>query len=304
MRILVTGSQGTLGRHLVAELRERGHDVWGCDRHHSGDDMFTRADVASSLQLAKAFLEAQPEFVYHLAAEFGRHNGEAFFEDLWKTGAIGTRNVLELCAQFGARLAFASSSEVYGDSTTMREDWEEHLKPTNEYAVCKLANEMQIANYQKRYGLDAVRLRFFNAYGPGEVYTPYRSVVAQFCHNALVGRPLKVFENYWRTFMYIDDFTPTLANVCGAELRHEVYNIGGEDYREVADLARIVLDGADSSEDFELIPEDLHNVRNKRPDITRAREDLGHQPTTKLETGVPLTLDWMRTKQLEGALVD
>lgn len=305
MRVLVTGSLGTLGAPLVAELRARGHDVWGCDRRHSGDDMFIRADVAEYRQLSRAFSEAEPDCVYHLAAEFGRHNGEDFYEDLWRTGTIGTRNVLELCKGFGARLAFASSSEIYGEveADWLREDLDRAavLQQPNEYALSKWTNERQVVNFQRRYGLTAVRLRFFNAYGPGEEYTPYRSVVAQFCHNALAGEPLKVFEGYHRTFMYIDDFTPTLANVCEAELKHGVYNIGGEDYRPVGELAGLILGltlpgDAITPEHVEFIPEDLHNVRNKRPDISRAREELDHNPTILLEEGVPKTLAWMRQK--------
>src|SRR5262245_41609530 len=115
MRILVTGSEGTLGKPLVRELRQRGHEVWGCDRIHSADPEFIRADIAEGRQLATVYDAARPEFVYHLAAEFGRHNGEDFYEDLWRTGAIGTRNILELTKLTGARLAFASSSEIYGE---------------------------------------------------------------------------------------------------------------------------------------------------------------------------------------------
>lgn len=305
MRILVTGSEGTLGRPLVKELRGRGHAVWGCDREHSADAQFTRASVSELRQLDRAFEEADPEVVYHLAAEFGRHNGEHFYEDLWKTAAIGTRNVLELCRVGQARLLFASSSEVYGDATTFREDWGEHVNPLNEYALSKWCNEQQIMNFQRRHDLEAARLRFFNAYGPGEYYHPYRSVVALFCHKALCRDRLPVYEGYHRVFQYIDDFIPTLANACTASLHHDVYNIGGSDYRSVEDLARIVLKATGQGDDrIELIPEDRHNVRNKRPNIERARQDLGHDPSTRLEVGVPVTLSWMQSLTERSLVAD
>lgn len=300
MRLLVTGSLGTLGRPLVAELRDRGHEVWGSDLSHSGDPQYVRADVANFPQLHRAFEAARPNAVYHLAAEFGRLNGEQYTEQLWRSAMVGTRNVLELSHEHGAHLLFASSSEVYGEADA---DWldeeltdREVIFHPNEYALSKWANERQILAFREwNPELRATRLRFFNAYGPGEPYHPYRSVVALFCAKALAGEPLPVFRGYHRTFMYIDDFIPTLANACEADLQHDVYNIGGTDFRSVEELGQIVnASVADGQAEIELIPEDLHNVRSKRPDISRAREDLGHDPVVTLEDGVPPTADWMR----------
>jgi dTDP-glucose 4,6-dehydratase len=297
LRVAVTGSLGTLGAPLTAELRDRGHEVWGIDRRHSGEDYFLRADVANYRQLDAAFSTCSPEIVFHLAAEFGRHNGEGWYEDLWTTAAIGTRNVLELCRDFGAALRFASSSEIYGDSEAkiLSESLSEstRLHQPNEYALSKWVNEEQIRNFQSRHYLDAARLRFFNAYGPGEDFHAYRSVVALFVHKALHGVPLPVYEGYHRTFMYVGDFIPTLCNACRPSLPSDVYNIGGADYRSVEELAEIVLDEVGGGE-IEWIAEDTHNVRNKRPDIELAFRDLGHSPVTRLEEGVPLTVEWMR----------
>lgn len=302
MRVLVTGSLGTLGRPLVRELRDQGHEVWGCDRLHSGEDYFIRADVSEFRQLKKVFEESCPEVVYHLAAEFGRHNGEGWYEDLWKTGPIGTRNVCELCHAFPSKLLLASSSEIYGecDADVLSEDLSETqvLWQPNEYALSKWVNEVQVVNFQRRYGLRASRLRFFNAYGPGEAFHAYRSVVALFCHKALTEQPLPVYEGYYRTFMFVDDFIPTLANAC-RRARQDVYNIGGQDYRSVEELAEIVLDEVGNGS-IERIPEDKHNVRSKRPDIERAKNDLGHDPQTTLEHGVPATVAWMRDRELVG----
>jgi dTDP-glucose 4,6-dehydratase len=307
MRILVTGSQGTIGRALVEALRARDHEVFGCDVMHSGDRSHIRADVAIRHQLERAFSQSSPEAVYHLAAEFGRLNGELYTEQLWRTAMVGTRNVLELCLAHESHLIFGSSSEVYGeaDADLLSESLIQTEFP-NEYALSKFANERQIAMFRRRHGGPrATILRFFNAYGPGEVYHPYRSVVALFCARALAGEPLPVFRGYQRTFMYIADFIPTLARACEAELRHPIYNIGGEDYRSVEDLARLVLEEAREGDgEIELIGEDTHNVRSKRPDNARAREDLGHEPSVLLEQGVPATLEWMRSRERGASLTE
>ena len=86
-KILVTGSKGTLGKPLVRELERRGHDVWGIDLQHQADDKFIRADVASYRQLERVF-EQDYDYVYHLAAEFGRINGEEYYDTLWETTAV------------------------------------------------------------------------------------------------------------------------------------------------------------------------------------------------------------------------
>ena len=112
MRILVTGSLGTLGRPLVAELRERGHQVWGTDLTHHGDPQYIRADVANLAQLQKAFAAARPDAVYHLAAEFGRLNGEQYTEQLWRSAMVGDS---QRAGAVGGRWGAPSLRELLGD---------------------------------------------------------------------------------------------------------------------------------------------------------------------------------------------
>jgi dTDP-glucose 4,6-dehydratase len=297
-KILVTGSRGTLGRPLVRELRERGHDVWQCDLQHSGEPQYVRADIALYRQLERVF-DQDYDYVYHLAAEFGRINGEEYYDTLWQTNVIGTRNLLELQKLNGFKLIFASSSEIYGDhhADVLHEDipLTSALFQQNDYAVTKWVNEQQIVNFEKRWETPTVRCRFFNAYGPGEYYHHYRSVVCLFCYRALNDLPYEVYEGYHRVFMYIDDFIPTLANVCENFKAGEVYNIGGRDYRSVQELSELILGHLGKDDRLvTYLPEDKHNVQNKRPDIAKAERDLGHNPSTTIESGVPLTLEWMK----------
>jgi len=296
-KILVTGCMGTLGKPLRRELQRRGHEVWGCDLQHHGLHNYIRADVSNYRQLERVF-EQDYDYVYHLAAEFGRVNGEEYYDTLWATNVIGTRNILEWQKRKGFKLIFSSSSEIYGESEEKILSEELPLqKPIvqhNDYAVTKWVNEVQIMNFEKRFELPIVRLRFFNAYGPGEHYHRYRSVVCLFCYRALLGIPYEVFEGYHRVFMYIDDFIPTLANVCERFTPGQVYNIGGSEYRSVRELSDIILDytGADPSL-VTYMPEDKHNVVNKRPAIALAQDEFDHQLNISLEEGVPATIDWM-----------
>lgn len=309
-RVLVTGSLGTLGKPLVTELKARGHEVWQTDTCHSAEEMFIRADVGDYRQIERVFATCRPEYVYHLAAEFGRLNGEEYYEHVWRTNAIGTRNILELSRETwtnGAlfqtappKVIFASSSEIYGDAPSpdraLSEDMDQAGHLSNDYAISKWTNELQIRSHIKRYGTDVMTLRFFNAYGPGEYYHPYRSVCALFCYAALMDLPITVFSKYHRVFMYIDDFTPTLANCMERFVPGETINIGGSEFREVYDVADIAFDYVGRSRDkWTVLSSDQHNITNKRPDIRKARNLLGHNPGVVLEEGIPMTIDWMRT---------
>lgn len=299
MRILVTGSRGTLGVPLVRELKARGHEVWQCDLQHSAEDDYIRADVSEYRQLERVFEANQYDYVYHLAAEFGRINGEEYYDTLWATNVIGTRHVLEWQKKKRFRLIFASSSEIYGDkhAEVLTEDipLQQSIIQHNDYATTKWVNEVQIMNFERRHGNEIVRCRFFNAYGPGEHYHHYRSVVCLFCYRALHDQPYDVYEGYHRVFMYIDDFIPTLATVCERFVPGQVYNIGGEEFRSVRELSDIILRHLQKDDrNVRYMPEDRHNVQNKRPDISRAKSQFGHNPRITLEEGVPRTIEWMR----------
>jgi len=299
LKILVTGSKGTLGTPLVVALSAQGHEVWQCDLAHQRDDNYIRADIANHRQLGRVFEANDYDYVYHLAAEFGRINGEEYYDTLWETNVIGTRNILEWQRKKGFKLIFASSSEIYGDKHTgiLSEDipLNHSIIQHNDYAVTKWVNEVQIMNFEKRYGNQCMRLRFFNAYGPGEHYHHYRSVVCLFCYRALFDIPYQVYKGYHRVFMYIDDFIPTLAKAHEHFTPGEVYNIGGQEFRSVEELSNLVLDCVGKDDRLvEYLPEDKHNVLNKKPDITKAKEAFGHNPTVPLEVGIPKTIEWMK----------
>lgn len=297
MRILVTGSEGFLGRHLVRELRSKGHYVFGCDLIHSIDPESARADIAEYRQVAPLF-EMEFDCVYNLAAEFGRKNGQNYYEQMWRSNVVGTRNIIDLCIKHDVRLIHASSSEAYGDgwgdNHILRESDLNQKVPEfhNEYALSKYTNEHQIAIARER-GLRSTTLRFFNAYGPGEYYSPYRSVVCLFIYSVLHGLPITVYLNYHRSFMYIDDWSRTVSRVCDGVCPEPVYNIAGEEYTSVEELFKIVSDYIDIPTTVSYRDKEEFQIQNKRADISLARRDLSHGCLTPLRDGIEKTIDWM-----------
>jgi dTDP-glucose 4,6-dehydratase len=215
-KILVTGGAGFIGSHLVRELRSRGHDVWFCDITHTPDPKSIRCDVREYRQIEKVFeIAGDFEYVYHLAAEYGRWNGEHYYENLWMTNAVGTKHLIRLQEKKKFRMVFFSSAEVYGDyQGVMREDIPEkiHIHLLNDYAMTKWVAEMMIKNSMMQYGTETVIIRPFNVYGPGEHYHPYRGFVPKFIYHALHGIPYTVYLGHKRTLEYVEDFVKAVAN--------------------------------------------------------------------------------------------
>lgn len=298
--ILVTGGLGAVGAPLARELARRGHVVWVCDLPHAEGPNYVRCDVGDYRQLQRVFDKTDFDLVYHLAAEFGRWNGEDYYEKLWVSNAIGMKNILRIQEQRKFRMVFTSSSEVYGDWTdTMSEAvmMEYPIRQMNDYAISKWVNEMQIMNSADRFATETVRVRLFNTYGPGEYYSEYRSVVCQFVYRALHNLPYTVYLDHHRTSSYIDDTVRTMANIAtpGRFRPGEVYNIAGDEYHDIKSLSDIIL-GCLGKEDslVKYIRFEAHNTRDKKADIGKAVRDLDHHSTLPLSLGIQRTIDWQK----------
>jgi dTDP-glucose 4,6-dehydratase len=297
-RILITGGTGAVGTHLVRELRDRGHDVWVLDRHHSHQPQYIRADVGDYRQFHRAFELSEPDLVYHLAAEFGRWNGEDFYETLWRSNAIGNKNLVRLQEESGARAVFFSSSEVYGDwRGVMTEDAmdKNEIRQLNDYAMTKWIGELQHINAAAMSGTETVRVRLFNIYGPGEYYSPYRSALCIFLYKGLHHEAFTVNVGHTRSWLYVTDAARTLGNIANNFIPGEVYNIAhGREYRmdELAAIVQRVLDVPDEVITYR--ESEPFTTHNKSVDTSKAERDLDHRPETSLDDGITQTAEWMR----------
>ena len=310
--ILVTGGLGAVGSFLVKELRDRGNTVFVSDIRHHNDPEYARCDVGEFHQVERLWTGGGWEngycpnghkfdYVYHLAAEFGRWNGEDYFENVWRTNAIGTKNILRMQEREGFQAVYFSSSEVYGDydgvmSENVMDDVE--VRQLNDYAMSKWVNEMQVMNSALQFATKSVRVRLFNTYGPGEYYSPYRSVICMFCYLLLHDRPITLYQGYKRTSTYITDMARTLANIVNNFRAGEVYNIGGDDFHSIEDASDIILRQLRKEDCRQRLiiyrPEEKLTTRQKKVDSTKARRDLGHKATVTLDEGIANTLAWMK----------
>jgi len=299
-KVLVTGGLGFIGSNLVPELKSRGHVVWVCDLYHSEGPDYTRCDVTKYRQLEKLFEQRDFDYVYHLAAEYGRWNSEDYYENLWLTNAVGTKNIIRLQERRRFRLIFFSSAEVYGDyDELMSEDVMDKvpIKQMNDYAMSKWVGELQVLNSAAMFGTETVRVRPVNAYGPHEYYSPYRGVIPAFIYKALRDEPYTVYLGHKRIFDYVEDTCRTFANIIDNFKPEEVYNVGGKeewehDIKYVSDLVLKYLGKDDSGVIYE--EAEPFTTRVKHMDFSKARRDLNHAPAIPLEEGIPRTIEWMK----------
>ena len=306
--ILITGGAGFIGTNLTNELRSRGHKVVTCDLTHSEKKDHVRCDVASQHQLARVFANREFDFVYHLAAEYGRWNGEDYYDTLWRTNSIGTKNVLREQEKRRFQLIFFSSCEVYGDyDGVMSEDVMDQvaIKQMNDYAITKWAGELQVLNSAQMFGTESVRVRPLNCYGPHEHYSSYRGVIPIFAYCALTDQPYTVYAGHRRIFDYVEDTCRTFANIVDNFIPGEVYNVGGReewdtDIRHISDLVLNTLGKSDRLVTYKQA--EPFTTRVKLVDFSKARRDLGHNPRVPVDKGIPLYLKWLRETYMTQAV--
>ena len=298
IKVLVTGGRGFIGSNLVCELEKRGYEVWACDFMHCEKEKYVRCDVSKFRQVERLFEEHDFDFVYHAAAEYGRWNGEDYYENLWLTNAVGTKNILRMQEKERFRMVFFGSAEVYGDyDGVMSEDVMDTvpIRQMNDYAISKWVNELQILNSAAMFKTETVRVRLFNLYGPGEHYTPYRGWIPKFIFKALHDEPYTVYLGHKRTLEYVEDICRTLANIIDNFRPGEVYNLGGDKQYEIKYVSDLILKcfGKDDSKVTYKEAEPF-TTRVKTPDSSKAKRDLDFKLTVPVEEGIQRTVEWFK----------
>jgi dTDP-glucose 4,6-dehydratase len=302
-RILVTGGTGFIGTNLVNELKNRGHDVVAIDLLHNDREDYVRADVRNYRQLERVFNNQEFDYVYHLAAEYGRWNGEEYYENLWQTNVIGTKHMIRLQEKLKFRMIFFSSAEVYGDYMgIMSEDVMENnsIKDTyqmNDYAITKWAGELMCMNSATMFGTETVRVRPVNCYGPHEHYHPFKGFIPLFIYHALYNKPYTVYKGHKRIIDYVGDTARTFANIVDNFIPGEVYNVGSKQKWEhdIEEYSNMVLDAVGIDDSLVTYKEaEAFTTKVKKMDFSKAIRDLKHDPKISPEEGIKKTVDWMK----------
>jgi len=303
-KIWVTGGAGFIGTNLVNELRSRGHEVVVSDVNNHELKNYMRCDVRNYRQIERVFEEHGPfDYVYHLAAEYGRWNGEDHYENLWQTNVMGTKHMIRKQEEEDFKMIFFSSAEVYGDyEGEMSEDVMKNVPiektyQMNDYAISKWAGELMCMNSANMFGTKTVRVRPVNCYGPHEDYNSYRGFIPKFIYHALFDKPYTVYKGHKRIIDYVEDTCTTFANIVDNFKAGEAYNVGGkkEWEKDIKEYSDIILDACGKDDSLVTYKEaEPHTTKIKTMDFSKAVKDLDHDPKVPPEEGIQKTVDWMK----------
>ncbi len=302
-RCLVTGGAGFIGSHLVDALLANGETVRVLDDLSYGNRAnLTQAahrielihgSVADADVVRKAVADC--EVVYHLAAIASVTKSVETPILSHDICATGTLQVLDAARRCGVRrVVFAGSSSAYGDQPGDVRSEDDALMPLSPYAAAKLASEHYCSAFTAVYGLETVRLRFFNVFGPRQdARSPYSGVIALFIAAMKAGKTPTIFGDgtQSRDFIYVADVIQALrlaANVTGAVGR--VYNIGNGKSVTILELVQHLNDLLGLRIQPIHQPLRAGDVRVSQASIERARKELGFQPTVSFRDGVANTL--------------
>lgn len=308
-KIFVTGALGFIGSFLVPYLTEQGHEVVSSDVHVRDYADYVRADVTSFEDLYKIFKKEDIDQVIHMAGEVGRMVGEEHPQKMVYVNNIGTLNLIKLCLEYDCRLVYFSTSEVYGrlfdkGKAIEEEDLENGsiFSTTNVYALSKLFGEAIVRHYLENYGLNAVTIRPFMVYGPGEHPSKYRSALINFVHSALKGETLIVHKGAERAWCYVSDFINGLHLAMQHPFsgKYEAFNIGSDEYHTMEEVARIVVNecGGNQNQIKVIEPPTKFLSLSKQFSIKKIKS-IGYQPKISLKEGIKRVAEWQK-KEVGG----
>ena len=304
MKVLITGVAGFIGSNLAKAHLDAGDQVIGVDNFSTGsrinlDSLGSLVLIESGVTEAVAKLPDDVEIVYHFASPASPEKYMAMAMNTMEVNTSGTLSLLQYCVKTGARMVFASTSEVYGDplvSPQTEEYWGNvnPIGPRSVYDESKRFGETLVAHFQRKTKINAGIVRIFNTYGSN--MDPYDGrVVSTFIRQALKNEPFTIFGDgsQTRSFCYIDDLVSGIVAM-GESSHPGPINLGNPKENTLLELAQMVTEfvGGKGEIEFSDLPEDDPKTRN--PDITRAREILNWEPTVTIEQGLVKTADWMR----------
>ena len=305
-RALVTGGAGFIGSHLCERLLADGYDVLCVDNYYSstkdniahliGNPRFEvlRHDVTFPLYV-------EVDEIYHLACPASPIHYQRDPVQTTKTAVHGSINMLGLAKRTGAKILLTSTSEVYGDPLVhpQTEDYWGNVNPIGPracYDEGKRAAETLFFDYHRQHDLRIKVVRLFNTYGP-RMHPHDGRVVSNFVVSALAGAPLTVYGDgsQTRSFQYIDDLIAGLVAMMasGDDVTGPV-NLGNPGEFTIGELADLVIEMTGTVGGIEHRPLPQDDPVRRQPDISRAKEQLGWEPTIPLREGLARTIEYFR----------
>jgi UDP-glucuronate decarboxylase len=303
-KILVTGGAGFLGSHLCDRLVEQGHHVLCVDNYFTGskkniEHLLDYKNFEVIRQDICIPLYVEVDEIYNLACPASPQHYQHDPIQTMKTSVIGAFNMLGLAKRTGARILQASTSECYGDPTVhpQIEEYWGNVNPVGIrscYDEGKRAAETLFMDYYRKHNVDTRIMRIFNTYGPRMAIGDGR-VVSNFIVQALRGEDITIYGNgnQTRSFCYYKDNLDGMMALMASNY-HEPVNIGNPGEFTIRELAETVIHMTNSSSSIIYLPLPKDDPKQRRPNITRAKQLLNWEPTVILANGLVDTIDYFR----------
>lgn len=301
MRIVVTGGAGFLGSHLCERFLREGHQVVAVDNLVTGDLRNLKAIASPNLEFLETDIsepftvEGEVDRVYNFACPASPIDYQRIPIETMLVGSHGTRNALELARVKGARFLQASTSECYGDPEVhpqVESYWGNvnPIGPRSCYDEGKRYGEALVMAYHRVYGMQTRIVRIFNTYGSRMRLDDGR-VVPALVGAALDGKPLVIHGDgtQTRSFCYVDDLVEGIVRLMESDF-HEPVNVGNPTEMTIGEFAEAVREVCGVEAPVEYGPRPVDDPERRRPDISRAREILGWEPTVELREGLRRSL--------------
>ncbi|MBQ9536434.1 MAG: SDR family oxidoreductase [Desulfovibrionaceae bacterium] len=306
-RILVTGGAGFLGSHLCRRLLAAGHEVICVDNFFSSSrqnvlDLLENPHFELLRHDITLPLHVEADEIYNLACPASPIHYQADPVQTIKTCVMGSFNMLGLAKRLKCKIFQASTSEVYGDpeQTPQHESYWGHVNPNGLrscYDEGKRCAEALFFSYFREHHLKIKIGRIFNTYGPNMQPDDGR-VVSNFIMQALQNKPITVYGDgsQTRSFCYVDDLITCMVNFMDSdESITGPINMGNPTEFTILELAQKVIALTGSSSQINYLPLPSDDPKQRRPDITQAKEKLNFTPTIDLETGLRKTIPYFAT---------
>ncbi|HEX8747867.1 MAG TPA: UDP-glucuronic acid decarboxylase family protein [Pyrinomonadaceae bacterium] len=308
MRIVVTGGAGFLGSHLCERLLDAGHDVICLDNFFTGrrENITHLLDNHHFELLRHDVIEPvllEVDQIYNLACPASPIHYQYNPVKTVKTNVMGTINMLGLAKRVRARILQASTSEVYGDPEVhpQTEDYWGHVNCIGIrscYDEGKRLAETLMMDYHRQNGVDIRIARIFNTYGPRMLEDDGR-VVSNFIVQALRGQELTIYGQgeQTRSFCYVDDLIEGLIRLMNTDGINGPVNLGNPREFTIRELADEVAKatGCELKITHQALPQD--DPQQRKPDITRAKQLLGWEPTIALPEGLERTVEYFKARR-------